>query len=62
VSRRRRNQSHKAPETIDIATAVEIADDADLPDGAWMAMIESLTGKDAGEIADWLAEHQDGAP
>lgn len=43
------------PDMIDIATAVEIADDADLPDGAWMAMIESLTGKDAGEIADWLA-------
>lgn len=50
-------QKHN-PDLIDIATAVQIADDADLPDGARMAMIESLTGRDSGEIADWLAANR----
>jgi hypothetical protein len=43
---------------IDIATAVEIADAADLPDGAWWAYVESLTGLDAGRVCSWLEQHQ----
>jgi hypothetical protein len=43
------------PTAIDFETAVEIADDADLEDGAWMAMICDLTGMDAGDVASELA-------
>ena len=45
---------------MSIREAAAIADEADLSDGAWMAMIEELSGKDAGDIASWLylnAEH-----
>lgn len=40
-----------------IREAVKVADEADLEDGAWMAMIEYLTGLDAGHIAGWLYKH-----
>lgn len=42
---------------IPIEAALEIVEDMDLPDGAWWAALESLTGKDSGEIAAWLAKN-----
>lgn len=38
---------------LDIETALEIVDD-DLPDGAYWAVLEEMTGKEPGEIAEWL--------
>lgn len=40
-----------------IEAALEIADAADLGDGAWMAMLEELTGLDAGVVSELLYEN-----
>lgn len=53
--RPRRHRSSK----MDIREAVAIADAADLPDGAWWAMLVDLTGLDEGEIADAIAARPD---
>lgn len=40
---------------LTVAQALEVVDD-DLPDGAWMAMLEELTGLDAGDVSSELAK------
>jgi len=40
----------RPPRRLDIETASDIADD--LPDGAYWALMEELTGMDPGEIAE----------
>jgi len=47
---------------LSVAAAMEIADAADLPDGAWWAMMEELTGLDVGTIAEALADEHDNEP
>lgn len=40
---------------LTVAQALEVVDD-DLPDGAWWATLEELTGLDAGDISEELAK------
>jgi len=56
---RRRRKREAAPALLDIDTAVDIADDADLPDGAYWALIEELTGKEPGEVAEYLSRKEE---
>lgn len=43
---------------MSVAEALTVVDD-DLPDGAWMAALEELTGLDAGEVSSELARLSD---
>ncbi len=60
MARHRRKRPDESELRIPLDVAVEIADGADLPDGAWWAMLEQLTGLDAGEISGRLAQTADG--
>ena len=43
--------------TLSVEQALDVVPD-DLPDGAWWAMMQELTGLDAGEISEALAESE----
>lgn len=45
----------KKRSAMSVADALKVVDD-DLPDGAWMAMLEELTGLDAGDVSAELAK------
>ena len=51
MSRRRRKHRAEAPPFTDLETALDIIDD-DLPDGAYWALLEEMTGMDPGEVAE----------
>lgn len=58
TSARRKKRSAKA-RTLSVEQALAEVDD-DLPDGAWMAWLEEMTGLDAGDISgelDRLSDH-----
>ena len=48
-----------AKHKMDLHTAMDIADSADLPDGAYYAMIGDLMGVDYDEVMDLLLEDSD---
>lgn len=51
MSRRRRKQRSAERPLMDLETALDIIDD-DLPDGAYWALLEEMTGMDPGEVAE----------
>ena len=46
MAKKRRRRNRKQPARINPSDAVAIVDDMDLPDGAYMAMLEEMTGMD----------------
>jgi hypothetical protein len=45
---------------LSIESAIDIADAMDVPDGAWWAVMEEMTGMDPGSIAEEIAsKHRD---
>jgi hypothetical protein len=55
--RRARQRARKVAERVhlDPATAFDIIDD-DLPDGAYWAMMEEMTGMDTADLAEFIDE------